>query len=331
VSRPALLYVGHSYHRQTSSTQFFLDLLRREYEVSVLWDESWLPGNAPLRAEQINSLEPDVVLFFQLVPARRELRKFRCRNLFLVPMHDYVVSVSAEHWSRIGSSGMRVINFCRASQLVFTQLGFESLPVQYWPPASAAAPSGADDELRILFWARRHEIGWQVLKRLLGSRRPERITLRIAPDPGETIDLPDESDVREYRVNTVAGWLEKERYLELLADCNIFMAPRPTEGIGQATLEAMAMGIAVVAPDAPTMNEYIVHNRNGYLYSLDAPHPLEFPALSAIRTQALRDVADGHRQWLADELRILAFMTGKAERRASLRWRLSGWWDRRRS
>ena len=324
VKRPTLLYIGHSYHRQTSSTAFFLDLLRRDHEVTVHWDESWLPGHERVSAAQINALNPDVVVFFQLVPTRHELRRIRCQRLFLVPMHDYVVAAPPRRWKRIQPSGLRVVSFCRATHSLFTALGFESLPVQYWPPNIMTSPRDTGQGLRVMFWMRRQEISWQVLKQVLGPLRPEQIILRVAADPGGSVELPDDDDLREYRVQVVTGWQDKDQYLRLLESCNLFMAPRLHEGIGQSFLEAMAMGLAVVAPDSPTMNEYITHGRNGYLYDFAAPRPIDFASLPAVRECALRDVAAGHQRWLKDAPGILELIAGEAPRRPGLRWRLLG-------
>lgn len=329
--KPALLYVGHSYHRLTASNTFFLDILRQEYEVTILWDESWQPGKRAPRAKQINEHHPDVVLFYQLVPERRELRKISCRRLFLVPMHDYVIDQPVGVWAGTRPSGLRVINFCRASHLMFANLGFESLSVQYWPPAHRTTPRANQSAVRPFFWIRHHAIGWQVLKQILGPQRPERVVLRVAVDPRETVDLPDDEDTREYRIQIVSGWLDRAEYLALLQGCNLFMAPRPFEGIGISSLEAMAMGIAVAAPDAPALNEYIFHNRNGYLYHLDAPQPLDLTSLPTVGQQALCDVIAGHDKWLGDSKRILEFMARTSASGPSVRWRISGWWDRQRT
>lgn len=54
-------------------------------------------------------------------------------------------------------------------------------------------------------------------------------------------------------------------FLAVLREANCMLAPRLAEGVGITLLEAMSQGCAVFAFDAPAMNEYIEHNRNGYL------------------------------------------------------------------
>lgn len=320
MSKPVFVYAGHSYHRLTSSTRFLLDLLERNYQLSVLWDEGWQPSGKPLRASQINELNPDVVLFFQTLPAPGELERIKCRRLFLVPMHDYVVSHPHEEWLRVRSSGLRAINFCRATHEIFVELGYESRCVQYWPqPQVKTVP--ASDKLRIFFWARMQEIGWPLLKSLLGAARPERIVIRAAADPEQELDMPSDGEIREYNVEVVSGWLEKSRYIELLTSCNLFVAPRRYEGIGQSFLEAMSYGLAVIAPDSPTMNEYVQHRRNGYLYNFEAPMPLDFVNLPGLCKQAAADVKDGHRAWQSQEREILDYLASSPSTSARVaRW-----------
>lgn len=320
MSKPILVYAGHSYHQVTSSTQFLLDLLERNYQLSVIWDDGWQPSGEPLRATQINALNPAIVLFFQTLPAPEELRRIKCRRLFLVPMHDYVVGNPRKIWLRARSFGLRALNFCRATHAIFAGLGYESRCVQYWPrPQVETAP--ARDEFRMLFWARTHEIGWPLLKSLLGTARPERIIIRVAADPGHELEMPSNDEIAEYNIDIVHGWLEKSKYLKLLTSCNVFVAPRRYEGIGQSFLEAMSYGLAVIAPDSPTMNEYIQHGRNGYLYNIAAPMPLDFARLQALCKQAVMDVKHGHQAWRTQEEEILGYLASSQ----GMGTRIAGW------
>ncbi len=323
MTKPVLAYIGHSYHQKTASNAFFLDLLQQRYAVSTVLDTSWQATGQPVSAEKINSLRAEIVVFYQTLPARKLLRQIACKRIFYVPMHDYVLGHPGYPWHKLRSSGIRVISFCNAMHRFFTHLGNESIFMQYWPSPIAPPPEGHG--LNIFFWPRRHEIGWQVLKALLGKTRPERIVLRTAFDPDETADMPSAVDICDYRITIVDGWLNKEQYLDLLKSCNVFMAPRPLEGIGLSFLEAMAHGLAVIAPNQPTMNEYIQHNHNGYLYDLSTPSPLSFSNIGNIRQQALLDVTAGYHAWQARQHEILDFMASPARRKASLMWRIRRW------
>lgn len=322
-NQPSLLYVGHSYHRVTASTLFLLELLERNFRVTVVWDDSWKPGEPQLTAEQINAFKPEIVLFFQTLPSRRELRRVRCNRIFLVPMHDHVMGNPLDVWPKIRDSGLRVINFCRATHTFFTAQGFESLCVQFWPkPVVERADTSKG--MRIFFWPRHQAVGWLTLKTLLGPVRPDHILIRIAPDPGQAITAPSAADVAEYNIQLVEGWLEKDRYLALLAQCNVFMAPRLLEGIGMSFLEAMSYGLAVVAPNAPTMNEYITDGVNGYLYDPHAPQAVDFSSLRSVRERAIITSADGYARWEVQQHELLDYLAIAPRRRKSVEWWLRG-------
>ncbi len=87
--------------------------------------------------------------------------------------------------------------------------------------------------------------------------------------------------------------------MDIVSACNVYIAPRLFEGIGFSFLEAMSMGKAVIAADHPTMNEYIIHGVNGYLFSEHAPAPLDLSHVSAVCKNAFYGVLAGRRQWLS--------------------------------
>lgn len=64
MSLPKLLYVGHSFHQQTGSSRFFLDLLQQHFAVEIIWDDSWKPGGTALTADRLNSRAADLILFW---------------------------------------------------------------------------------------------------------------------------------------------------------------------------------------------------------------------------------------------------------------------------
>lgn len=326
-TKPSLLLVGHSYHAQTGSSRFMQELLAERYAVSQLHDDSWRPGAAPLDAAAINAQQPDRVLFWQQLPARRELRRVRCRNLSWAPMHDGIDYGSRE-WVRLVGSGLKVVNFSAVGQRYFSQLGYDCLPLRYFPQAGNLPAADFSQGLELFFWARREAIAWPLLKRLLGDQRPRRIVLRQAPDPGESPALPSAEEIAEYRIELVQGWLEAADYAALLAGCNVFVAPRPSEGIGMAMLEAMARGMAVIAPDAPTMNEYLRHGDTGYLYPLGEPPLVDLADAATVGRRARAAVLAGHADWQRQVPALLDFIDRPGRHPPSWRW-IAGSWLRR--
>jgi glycosyltransferase involved in cell wall biosynthesis len=317
-----LVFVGHSHHRQTSSSRFFIELLEPHFDLQIIWNEDWKPEAPRLDAGAINGLEPDVVLFWQLLPRRSVLSQIRCARLVWAPMRDGV-SLKPAPWQRLRPTGMRILSFClELHEYAITQ-GLHSHLVRYWPVPTAAPATIVDDEpLRLLFWVRRAELGWPTLKALLGDARPERVLLRTVADPGQQLALPDAIDQARYRVEQVPDWLEPAGYRALLARSNVFVAPRMSEGIGMSFLEAMALGQAVIAPDRATMNEYVRDGINGWLYDPAAPRPLDFSRLAELRRGALAEVSCGRKHWEAQRAGLVDWLGDPAENDSSPWWRL---------
>ncbi len=86
------------------------------------------------------------------------------------------------------------------------------------------------------------------------------------------LPLSTRPSVRARSIFPVSSWFrDAGEYLDMLAAANVFFAPRRAEGIGMSFLEAMAMGLCVVAPRGPTMSEYIENGRNGSCTILITP------------------------------------------------------------
>ncbi len=315
-----LLYVDHSFHAKTRATAFLQELLARDFEVETLWDEHWAGGPAP-SAKQLNARQTDAIVFFQVLPRSRTLRALQCANLTWVPMRDGI-RYSSSRLNKLRASSLKTLNFCREAHDFFSANGHQSLYAQYWPQTAPEFRRNERKQPRIFFWPRRQEIGWSTLKALLGDFRPEGIVLRYASDPGHDLPMPSEADIREYNITLLQGWLEHPAYIAHLRECDVFMAPRPYEGIGQAMLEAMGHGLAVIAPDAPTMNEYAKHGRNGWLYPLAKPAPLDFSCWTELGAAARDDVKRGHAAWQAQANRVAAFIAQPPARTARWDWRL---------
>lgn len=319
VGMKSLLFIDHSYHKKTRATQFLQELLAHRFNIDLLWDDSW-NGAPPPDAELINARKPDAVLFFQLLPPVTTLRRISCPNLTWVCMRDGP-NYRSRRLRPLRGSPLKILNFSRETHDYFSARGQASLHVQYWPAPTRCAVRPQRQRPRLFFWPRLGDISWATLKILLGTFRPESIVLRYAGDPGQTLQIPGSEDIREYNITLLHGWLERDAYLAQLRDCDIFMAPRPLEGIGQALLEALDHGQAVIAPDAPTMNEYVRNGHNGWLYDLGNPQPLDFSRWAEFGRAAAADLEQGHARWLQQVGSIVEFVEQPPLEHA--RW--SGW------
>lgn len=298
-----LVVIDHSFHQKTKSSDFFVEVLAKRYEIARLWDDAWKDG-PHVTAEQIAAENADVVFYWQSLGPFAELRKLN-RPFFWAPMYDEVVYRTPAFWRRLRTLPVSVISFSSSLAGQLEELGFRVMRVQYYPiPAAIPAP---DAQRKLLIWQRTN-IGLGVAQKLVGDQKLDRAVLKIDPDPGfEEEPIPDPT-VGGVKVEVVRGFLEKAAYDDLVNGSTIYLAPRKFEGIGMAFLEAMARGAAVLAPDRPTMNEYIVHGQNGYLFDPVRPSRIDLSDLDRVRKDALRSVAAGRQKWQDSQEGILDFL-----------------------
>ena len=316
-----IAYCDHSFHQKTVSTRFLPDLLTsRGHKVDFFWDCSW-EGGDPVYFSQLSSY--DAVVIFQALPhGLPSCIANHHPNVTFVPMLDQLGIAKGplfdlgKYWRPF--HGSKVLSFSQAVHAIATSNGVASICMQYMPPSidgpSIAMPNQANSCLSAFFWARRpSEVSVSMVSKLLaGVKQDLTIHVHLSADPGE--QEVGESDVelafKEYHSLTTSRWLDsKEEILEIIKNCDIYIAPRLEEGIGQSFLEGLAAGLCVVAPNNGTMNEYLVDGVNGLLYNPNEPKELDFSELSQIRKNARLTSTHLSRNWLASQSRLAEFIT----------------------
>lgn len=301
-----LAYAGHSYHRVTGSTRFLIDLLATEYDVTTFWNDAWRQG-PELEIELILRGGFDAVVVFQDEPIAARLARAGHPNITFFPMYDGSHGLSNDRWEALKQ--LKIVNFGRTLHERLVQLGLRSHHIQYYPDPAGLPTVDHAQGLSGFFWQRQQDITWRTIRTLLGDAVFSRFTLHCALDPTfGTLVVPPPEDVERYRLRQSDWFPDREAALENLASHNTYFAPRLHEGIGQSFLEAMAMGFLVVAPNRPTMNEYIVSGFNGLLYDPDNPAPLDFSRAADLGRQARRSAELGHAKWLRATDALLEFV-----------------------
>jgi len=302
-----IVFLGHSYHKETRSSDFFLEILRRNYEVTVLYDETWT-GGLPLDISSLSIGIYDAIVLWQQINYAFHPDIKRHPNVILIPMYDCHANGLSFFRQFSRHDNYKFINFCRAQHEACRQFGLDSLSVRYFPDPQGTRPNSNLDNLVGFFWPRRHEINWRLIKKLISRSRVSRLFYHAAPDRGFPRVIPTDADRKNYHITITEWFTNKSEFHELLDLVNIYFAPRLYEGIGMSFLEAMAKGMCVVAPDNPTMNEYIVHGVNGLLYDPCRPQPLDFSRASELGTRARRSIERGYQYWLGAIDDILEFI-----------------------
>lgn len=302
-----ILFIGHSYHKKTKSSQFFIDVLSKKYKMDIFYNETWENGKG-LDFKAIENKKYDAIIFWQLLPPFNYISRFKCKNLIYVPMYDHSGLWSKSKW--IFLKRFKIINFSKTLHEKHLKWKFNSLLVRYFTPMGDFQEGNQDE---IFFWQRQSDFNFETLKKLMGEK-VFKVHIHKALDPNQEFYQPSKDDEKKYSI-TYSTWFDsKVQMWNLIKKKGIYVAPRPLEGIGMSFLEAMSLGKAVVAIDAPTMNEYIEHNKNGYLFDLNNPKAIDFSGLSDIQKNTYAFMEQGQEVWQNSINSIFSFIEEKPKK-----------------
>jgi len=268
--------VDHSFHVTTCSSRFLHNLLRGIGKIEVFWCDRW-NGGAGVDLERLEAERFDCVVFCQQLYEPQELERLaRHSRIVLVPMFDQYAGWSQAQWRRYRP--WPFISFSLELHRRLVRAGCPSLPVRYFPdipaPTICETVHTGSAGLTGIFWQRERRIDWPLVARVIGRLPVAMLYVRSLADPGQRAAPISAADRERFGVVDLPWFDHPDDYLALLDKVDFFVAPRKYEGIGMTFLEALARGKTVIAADRPTMNEYISHGDNGFLFSTRFPRPL---------------------------------------------------------
>lgn len=296
-----IVYVGHSYHEKTKSTAFLLDYLKEHFEVKIILDETWRGKVAP----DLSFIDESYlgVIFCQRIYPPKTINKIKNKNIVFFPMYDSCGTLPRSYWKQY--KNIKFINFSKTLHRKLISWGFNSIYLQYFPKPD---PFVAGDKNKIFFWQRVSNININTIEKLFAGHDQLKVHLHKAIDPEHRFVYPSKNQERRFSITYSKWFKNKEELLNLVKKSAIYTAPREYEGIGLSFLEAMAMGKAVVAANNPTMNEYIIHNKTGYLYKLKNPKRLNLSNLSRIQNNVYKYMNAGYNNWEKNKSKLINFI-----------------------
>lgn len=300
-----IAFIDHSFHIKSTATKFLIDIFKENYETEVFWDESWKTGKK-LDLRKIRNDGYNVLVLFQMLNYDTKLiKKLGFEDVIIIPMYDAVFLYKDYQWKPFSS--FKFINFSKTLHDKLTAFGIKSHYCQYVPQPELFSEV-EHDGLNGFFWQRINHISWYKVKSLIEGTTFDRFHIHGAIDPGHYFSCPLDEDISKFNI-TVSEWFEKrEDFQQVLQRSNVFFAPRQYEGIGMSFLEAMAKGMCVVAPDLPTMNEYIEHGVTGLLYDPYDPVAMEFSNTAEIGKAARNAIITKHKLWKDGVDDIISFI-----------------------
>jgi len=309
-TKKKVAFIDHSFHKKSLATEFLIYILKQKYDVQVFWDESWNKGTK-VSVYKLKQENFDIIVFFQSYNYfKEELRLLSDKKIVLIPMYDGAAHFDFNFWQKYKKA--KIINFSNNLNNKLENFGLDSKYFQYFPDISKFKCKKKSNKLIGFFWQRTEFINWNTIKKLIGNNRFEYIYINCEIDPQvNKFVRPSEKDIEKYNIKIINWQKSREEYFRILKKCNVFFAPRLYEGIGMSFLEAMAMGICVIAPDHPTMNEYIKHEENGLLYNPRKIKKLDFTNINQLGIKAGESIETGHKKWQDNKMKLIDFIESK--------------------
>jgi len=314
-----LLFIGHQFHEKTRSSDFLIDLLKNEYKITTLSIDPYSEDPYETLKDNESLIHYDVLICWQIKPPIDLLKKSISfgQGVFFPMFDSSPPAKKIERW--FPYRDFHIICFSSTLERNLSAAGFCAHAIQYFP--KPLDPVNEGDPKKAFFWNRTEDVNGSTLNALFEQYNLDNIHIHKALDPGETFIPPQKTVAKNV---TYSDWFpQKSDMLDKIEQAALYIAPRKKEGIGMSFLEAMSMGRCVIAPDHPTMNEYITHGQNGILYDTDDPQALGKINIPAIQQRTRQMMHDGFATWNAEKNNILDWIsqpvkTNPASLRASL-------------
>lgn len=296
-----LLFIGHEFHKTTKSSYFMQELLAEKYEIESFYIDPYKITDTDFA--QISGKTFDILVLWQVMPSLMELEKYiKFKTCAFFPMYDHTKTLNSPLWNEY--KNCNIINFSKAFHKTCKEGGLSSYYIQYFPKPADILDEG--DEKSIFFWQRSYKITTKTLEKVIDIKKIDKLYLHKNTDPKNKFIPPSKN--LESKV-VYSSWFDtKDEMQKYIQKSALYFAPRRYEGIGMSFLEAMAAGRCVIAPDYPTMNEYIKNRETGFLYDYKRPELLTLSNIRKIQKNTSEYIKQGYEKWEKEKYKIFEYI-----------------------
>lgn len=302
VEKKSACVVDHSFHMKTRSFDFIREFLQKEYDLENYWDYSMDGGERP-SIDVINNYQ--TVFFFQKILPIESLKKIKAAIVW-IPMYD-AMRFDDVYWYKLSCIPIKIVCFCKVVYEHVSRFGIDAVYVKHYKNPEEY-PQVDDYAIKRVFFWHRGNVSLESVKKVLDGNKIDSFDILQAADPNYDEVVIDEESRKKYNICLHADFLSREEYLSIVARNNIFISPRLKEGMGMAFLEAIAMGHCIIANADATMNEYIQHGKNGFLFDANNPAKIDLTHFEGLAQQSRKDCEKGWDNWNRDIERIISFL-----------------------
>jgi hypothetical protein len=296
-----LLFISPLFHKKTGSNLFICELLKSRYTIDYCYLDWIDDSNIHEHAEK----KYDLIVCWQIMLSDRSMSCLTFDKGVFFPMFDDCKSVfKTEVWWTYRN--FTIISF---SSFLYSRLkiiGLDSHYIQYFPKITEHNDEGSSQS--IFFWNRRAKMNINIVGKLFSNSNVSEINWHQALDPDQKLVPLKDKYLDRFKVKITKWFDSKKEMYDYRDQSAYYIAPRISEGIGHSFLEAMASGRCVIAPNKPTMNEYIKDGENGLLYNPKNIKAIGKHDLIMIKRNARLYCSEGHKQWNKNKSNIFLWI-----------------------
>ena len=275
MSRELAAFIGHHFHfERTHSHSYFLRIFRIRFLLysSYLKDyRSSAPSLFTTSGLGVYKYIKNIIIWQVHNWIEPQLLRAYEGNKIIFPMNDNDTGLQYHDYD----PEAKYLCFCHHLHCKLSGYGLRSTYLPFYPLENVANSFkhkrlySITPGLKAFFWYR-GDVQISLVIKLCKPLGVRELTIKYSPDPHIAEDMLESLkniDCGDISLKE-AGWFpSRQDYLAQLGEHHIFFAPRYSEGIGFSFIEALALGLCVVAPNTPTHNEYIRHGQNGLLHN----------------------------------------------------------------
>lgn len=300
----SLLFISPQFHKKTGSNLFIRELYETKYKI----DDCFLDWDSFDGVSNFFDKDYDLLICWQITLTEKVINSLSYKRGVFFPMFDACKSVfKTEAWWSYRN--FVIISFSLFLHKRLKIIGLDSYYIQYFPKVSLN--DIRENKKSVFFWNRQTRININDVCKFFLEIEVNHIHWHKAVDPNQSIRNLNDEYLNHYNL-TVTEWFDlKEEMYNCRDNSAYYFAPRRYEGIGHGFLEAMATGRCVVAPNKPTMNEYIDDGENGLLYDPENIKPLAMHNLEDIQRNTKSYMQEGRNKWNRNKSNILVWSEKK--------------------
>lgn len=298
-----LAFIDYWHHEFTRSGDFLRNILSEEFEITNFW---WKP-RTKFPIDEIQKY--DHVFFFHVMFPYQIMKRFKKKKILWAPMYDALIFKNNFEkkifWRQISLLGVKILEFSKKVSESIGKENIETLKIRYFIKTQKNAANKISNRIKIFFWDR-GQIKINDWIGLFNLSDIDEIIYYPVVDPSRKI-INNLNEFKDLKITILQKkFLPKNEYLELMNNCNVFIAPRKKEGIGMSIVEALSKGMYIIGFNDSTMDEYITDEKIGYLFNNDA-NKININNILNEHEFRLSNSELNYSKWLSQKNKIIPF------------------------